>query len=59
LLARSLRAGCGSRGPASGFSSGVVTLGFAHVIAQWRAAYFGNSHIRGQPADVFEDEHPQ
>jgi hypothetical protein len=36
-----------------------VILGFAQVIAQWRDAYFGNSHMRGQPADVFEEEHPQ
>jgi len=59
LLARSERPGREKRGPASGFSAGPVARGLAQVTAQRREAYFGNSHIFPQPADVFDALQPQ
>ena len=59
FAARSARAGRGSRGPAPGFSAGGFVRGFAHVTAHHREAYFGNSHIFLQPAEVLESAQPQ
>jgi hypothetical protein len=33
--------------------------GFVQVTAHHREAYWGNSHILAQPAEVFDCAHPQ
>ena len=47
------------RGPAPGFSAGVVTRGFEQVTAHRRVAYLGSSHILPQPPAVFDAPQPQ
>jgi len=59
FAARSACAGCGRRGPASGVSAGGFARGFAQVTAHHREAYFGNSHIFEQPAEVLDIAQPQ
>jgi hypothetical protein len=47
------------RGPAPGFSLGELILGLAQLTAHQRVAYFGNSHIFPQPAEVLDCAQPQ